>query len=110
MTAATVVDPTAATAFFCGGGPVGACDDGPSLFSVVRVPIKVHLHNDAVLGPNCYIGSDASPIVLNLVETPTSTPSLRAEVPEEMHSFPPASKWLTTRSRFRPRADAGCLG
>lgn len=72
-TAATVVDPTAASAFFCGAGPIGACDDGPSQFSVVTVPVKVHLMNPT-LGPSCYIGSDSNPIVLNLVETPTSTP------------------------------------
>src|SRR5215469_14147052 len=75
MTPATDVDPTAMSAFFCGGGPLGSCDNGPSLFSVVRAPVKVHLHN-ILLGPNCYIGSNTSPIVLNLVETPTSTPQL----------------------------------
>src|ERR1700722_19945824 len=75
MTAATVVDPTETAAFFCGGGPLGSCQDGPSLFSVIRVPIKVHLNNP-VLGASCYIGSNATPIVLNLVETPTSTPQL----------------------------------
>ena len=73
MTPATVVDPTETMAFFCGAGPLGNCLDGPSPFSVVTVPIKVHLNNP-VLGPSCYIGSDASPIVLNLVETPTSQP------------------------------------
>ena len=75
MTAATVVDPTETAAFFCGGGPLGSCQDGPSLFSVIRVPIKVHLNNP-VLGASCYIGSNATPIVLNLVETPTSSPQL----------------------------------
>ncbi len=81
ITPATVVDPTATMAFFCGGGPVGSCLDGPDPFSVVTVPIKVHLHNDAVLGPSCYIGSDADPIVLNLVETPTSSPVLASGGP-----------------------------
>src|ERR1700722_5977666 len=73
ITPATVVDPTATSAFFCGAGPIGACLDGPSPFSVVTVPVKVHLHN-LVLGPNCYIGSNANPIVLNLVETANSAP------------------------------------
>jgi len=81
ITPATVVDPTATSAFFCGGGPLGSCLDGPSPFSVTTIPVKVHLHNDAVLGPNCYIGSNASPIVLNLVETPTSTPVLTSGGP-----------------------------
>jgi len=75
-TPATVVDPTATSAFFCGGGPLASCEDGPSPSSVITVPIKIHLHNDAVLGSSCYIGSDTDPIVLNLVETPTSTPVL----------------------------------
>jgi len=72
-TPATVVDPTATKAFFCGGGPLGDCLNGPSRSSVIKVPVKVHLHN-LVLGPNCYIGSNAHPIVLNLAETPNSAP------------------------------------
>jgi hypothetical protein len=70
---ATVVDPTATEAFFCAAGSANACLGGPTKSSVLRVPIKVHLHNP-VLGPNCYIGSNAKPIVLNLSETPTSQP------------------------------------
>jgi hypothetical protein len=73
MTPATVVDPTATNAFFCGTGSSGSCLDGPSPSSVVKVPVKVHLHNP-VLGPNCYIGSNANPIVLNLTETANSAP------------------------------------
>jgi hypothetical protein len=73
ITAATVVDPTATNAFFCATGPQFACIDGPSLNSVITAPVKVHLQN-ALLGPNCYIGSNANPIVLNLQETPTSAP------------------------------------
>ncbi|MGC1400778.1 choice-of-anchor D domain-containing protein, partial [Candidatus Binatus sp.] len=72
---ATVVDPTATAAFFCATGALGDCDDGPSAYSVVTVPIKVHLNN-VTLGSNCYIGSDADPIVLNLQETTTSAPVL----------------------------------
>ncbi len=72
-TPATVVDPTATNAFFCGAGPIAACFDGPNPMSVVTVPVKVHLHN-LVLGPNCYIGSNAHPIVLNLIETANSAP------------------------------------
>ena len=73
MTPATVVDPTATTAFFCGGGPLDSCDDGPSPYSVVTVPVKIQLNN-SVLGPNCYIGSNSDPIVSNLVETPDGQP------------------------------------
>ena len=73
ITPNTVVDPTATTAFFCGTGPLFSCLDGPTPASVVTVPVKVHLHNP-VLGPNCYIGSNADPIVLNLQETPNSAP------------------------------------
>ena len=72
-TPATVVDPTATNAFFCGGGPLASCLDGPSPLSVIKVPVKVHLHN-LVLGPNCYIGSNTTPIVLNLAETANSAP------------------------------------
>ena len=73
ITPATVVDPTATAAFFCATGALNACFGVPSPSSVLRVPIKVHLHN-LLLGPNCYIGSKANPIVLNLQETPTSHP------------------------------------
>jgi len=73
ITAATVVDPTATNAFFCATGPIFSCLNGPTLSSVITVPVKVHLQN-AVLGPNCYIGSNANPIVLNLQESPTSAP------------------------------------
>jgi hypothetical protein len=72
ITPATVVDPTATKTYFCATGPFDACD-APSPSSVITVPIKVHLINP-VLGPNCYIGSNADPIVLNLEETPTSQP------------------------------------
>lgn len=69
----TVVDPTATEAFFCATGPLNSCSGGPSPSSVLTVPIKVHLHN-SVLGPNCYIGSNSNPIVLNLQNVPTSDP------------------------------------
>lgn len=72
ITPNTVVDPTATKAFFYGTGPLFTCLDGVRA-SVVTVPVKVHLHNP-VLGPNCYIGSNADPIVLNLQETLNSAP------------------------------------
>jgi hypothetical protein len=40
----------------------------------VELPIKVHLEN-ALLGSNCYIGSDAEPIVLHLTTGTTSPPA-----------------------------------
>jgi hypothetical protein len=73
VTPATVVDPTATMAFFCGTGPLNDCLGVPNPSLALELPIKVHLHND-VLGPNCYIGSNANPIVLNLEETPNSAP------------------------------------
>ena len=73
ITPSTVVDPTAMTAFFCATGSLDSCFGAPSPATVLRMPIKVHLHN-ITLGPNCYIGSNANPIVLNLQETPTSAP------------------------------------
>jgi len=73
VTPATVVDPTATKAFFCATGALNSCLGVPNPTIALKVPVKVHLHN-AVLGPNCYIGSNANPIVLNLEETPNSAP------------------------------------
>jgi len=43
--------------------------------AAAQLPIKVHLENSTgVLGKNCYIGSTASPIVLNLTTGTTSPP------------------------------------
>jgi hypothetical protein len=43
--------------------------------SFARLPIKVHLENSTgVLGKSCYVGSTASPIVLNLITGTTSPP------------------------------------
>lgn len=42
--------------------------------TAVVLPIKVHLQNE-LLGENCYIGSDAEPIVLNLTDGTTSPPA-----------------------------------
>lgn len=41
--------------------------------TAVTLPIKVHLENED-LGPNCYIGSNAEPILLNLTDGTTSPP------------------------------------
>jgi hypothetical protein len=73
ITPATVVDPTGTNAFFCATGSLGSCFGTSSPFTVIKVPIKVHLHN-LLLGPNCYIGSNSNPIVLNLQESPNSAP------------------------------------
>jgi hypothetical protein len=44
--------------------------------SGAKMPIKVHLENTTgVLGSNCYVGSTASPIVLNLTTGTTSPPA-----------------------------------
>jgi hypothetical protein len=32
---------------------------------IITVPIKIHLANNPTLGPNCFIGSDQDPILLN---------------------------------------------
>lgn len=41
-----------------------------------QVPVKVHLENTTgVLGSNCYIGSNSSPIMLNLITETTSPPA-----------------------------------
>ncbi len=41
--------------------------------TAVELPIRVHLENE-VLGPNCYIGSDAEPVVLKLTDGNTHPP------------------------------------
>jgi hypothetical protein len=45
----------------------------PPFPAALSLPIKVHLENP-LLGSECYIGSDSSPIVLNLVTGTTSPP------------------------------------
>jgi hypothetical protein len=40
----------------------------------VVLPFRVHLQNE-LLGPNCYIGSNAEPLVLNLTDGTTEPPS-----------------------------------
>lgn len=42
-------------------------------FSSVTLPIKVHLEN-SILGKNCYIGSNGTPIVLNNITGTTNPP------------------------------------
>ena len=44
------------------------------IYTAVVLPLKIKLDNP-VLGENCYIGSDAHPIVLNLTDGTTSPPS-----------------------------------
>lgn len=42
--------------------------------TAVELPVKIHLENEE-LGPNCYIGSDAEPVVLHLTTGTTAPPS-----------------------------------
>ncbi|HXD56045.1 MAG TPA: hypothetical protein VN618_14910 [Solirubrobacteraceae bacterium] len=42
--------------------------------TAVQLPVKVHLENP-ILGENCYIGSDANPIVLHLTDGTTKPPA-----------------------------------
>jgi hypothetical protein len=42
-------------------------------FEAVQLPVKVHLENP-FLGSSCYIGSNSSPIVINLTTGTTSPP------------------------------------
>jgi hypothetical protein len=68
------------------GGPVYATAEpaGPILLrpvalgfgehTAIQFPIKVHLENE-LLGANCYIGSDAEPIVLHLTDGTTEPPA-----------------------------------
>lgn len=46
---------------------------GPPLLETLSLPVKIHLTN-TVLGNNCYIGSNANPILLDLITGTTSPP------------------------------------
>ncbi len=46
---------------------------GPPLPETLSLPVKIHLTNP-ILGSNCYIGSNAEPIVLDLITGTTSPP------------------------------------
>jgi len=48
-------------------------------YPVFRLPIKLHLEN-AFLGPNCFVGTDGSPIVLQPMTGTTSPPAPNAPV------------------------------
>jgi hypothetical protein len=65
--------PTTATAELAGTPIVTAVFLGFGHDTAVELPIKVHLENQE-LGPNCYIGSDAEPIVLHLTDGTTHPP------------------------------------
>jgi hypothetical protein len=47
---------------------------GPPLPSTLSLPVKIHLTN-TILGNNCYIGSNAEPILLDLITGTTSPPA-----------------------------------
>lgn len=67
------------------GGPVFATAEqaGPILIrpvalgfgehTAIQFPIRVHLENE-LLGPNCYIGTEAEPVVLHLTDGTTEPP------------------------------------
>ena len=61
------------------------------------LPIKVHLENSTgVLGPNCYVGSTASPITLLLTTGTTSPPPPNTPITgkEPEYAFDPATEIL----------------
>ncbi|MCW3033943.1 MAG: hypothetical protein QOK19_1442 [Solirubrobacteraceae bacterium] len=66
--------PVNATAELAGTPIVTAVFLGFGHDIAVELPIKVHLENE-MLGPNCYIGSDAEPVVLRLTDGTTSPPA-----------------------------------
>jgi hypothetical protein len=65
--------PASATAELAGTPVVTAVFLGFGHDTAVELPIKVHLENE-LLGPNCYIGSDAEPVVLKLTDGTTKPP------------------------------------
>ena len=66
--------PASATAELAGTPNVTAVFLGFGHDTAVELPIKVHLENE-LLGPDCYIGSDAEPIVLKLTDGTTKPPA-----------------------------------
>jgi len=52
---------------------------GPPLPETLSLPVKIHLTN-TILGSNCYIGSNANPIVLDLITGTTSPPPLNSPI------------------------------
>jgi hypothetical protein len=60
---ATLLEPTADTYWF---DPFAALGGSFGSTALLRVPVKFHLQN-VLLGSSCYVGSDASPIVLSLM-------------------------------------------
>jgi len=65
--------PVSATAELAGTPIITAVFLGFGHDTAVELPIKVHLENE-LLGPNCYIGSDAEPVVLKLTDGTTDPP------------------------------------
>jgi hypothetical protein len=63
---ASELDPTSTTYWF---DPLAAIP-GFDNVAVMRLPVKIQLHN-ILLGDNCYVGSDANPIVLALMRLPS---------------------------------------
>jgi hypothetical protein len=66
---------------------------GSLLEEPLTLPIKVHLENP-VLGNSCYVGSDATPITLNLITGTTNPPA-----PNKPISGKPASEFAPEASR-----------
>lgn len=65
--------PVYATAELAGTPEVRPATLGFGDGKAIELPIKVHLENE-VLGPNCYIGSEAEPVDIALWDGPTEPP------------------------------------
>jgi hypothetical protein len=66
--------PVTATAELAGTAYIRPLGLGFAEGRAVVLPFKVHLENE-LLGPNCYVGSNAEPIVLNLTDGKTEPPA-----------------------------------
>jgi hypothetical protein len=81
----------------------------------IELPIKVHLVN-AVLGNNCYVGSFASPINLNLITGTTSPPApnkpISGKAPEPIFESSGLIKFLNgafVDNSFAAPGASGCV-
>jgi hypothetical protein len=66
--------PVTATAELAGTAFIRPLGLGFAEGRAVVLPFKVHLENE-LLGPNCYVGSNAEPLVLNLTDGKTEPPA-----------------------------------
>ncbi len=102
------------------GGPVYATAEqaGPILIrpvalgfgehTAIQFPIRVHLENE-LLGPNCYIGSEAEPVVLHLTDGTTEPPEGTEPIKGSIGKVEGPDKGKITLFKGNKLVDNGCV-